>query len=51
MFEKRQINTNQKMKRGTIVRIACNLTLKIQEVLETGEPYMNFIFKKEKFKV
>ena len=51
MFEKRHINTNQKMKRGTIVRIACNLTLKIQEVLETGEPYMNFIFKREKFKV
>lgn len=51
MFEKRQINTNVKMKRGTIVRIACDLTQRIQEALETGEPYMNYIFKREKFKV
>lgn len=51
MFEFRNIKVTQKMKRGTIVRIACDMTLKIQEALETGEPYMNYIFKREKFKV
>jgi 5-methylcytosine-specific restriction endonuclease McrA len=51
MFEFRNIKVTQKMKRGTIVRIACDMTLKIQEALRTGEPYMNYIFKYAKFKV
>ena len=51
IFEERHINTNVKMKRGTVVRIACEITQRFQEALETGEPYMNYIFKSEKFKV
>lgn len=51
IFEFRNIKVTQKIKRGTIVRTACEMTLKIQEALKTGEPYMNYIFKYAKFKV
>lgn len=51
MFEFRNIKVTQKMKRGTVVRVACEMTLKIQEALQTGEPYMNHVFKYAKFKV
>ena len=47
----RTIRTNQKLKRGTVVRRSVTLTLKLQEAIETGEPWLNYIWKREKFKV
>ena len=46
----RTIRTNQKLKRGTVIRRAVEFTFKLQEVIETGEPWLNYIWKKEKFK-
>jgi hypothetical protein len=47
----RTIRTNQKLKRGTVVRRAVEITFKLQEAIETGEPWLNYIWKREKFKV
>jgi hypothetical protein len=47
----RTIRTNQKLKRGTVVRRAVEMTFKLQEAIETGEPWLNYIWKREKFKV
>ncbi len=47
----RTIRTNQKLKRGTVVRRAVEMTFNLQEAIETGEPWLNYIWKREKFKV
>ena len=47
----RTIRTNQKLKRGTVVRRAVEMTFKLQEAIETGEPWLNYIWKREKFRV
>ena len=47
----RTIRTNQQIKRGMVVRKAVAFTLKLQEAIETGEPWLNYIWKREKFKV
>lgn len=45
------ITSHEKLRRSTVVRRAVQVTMDLQKALETGEPYMNYIWKKEKFKV
>lgn len=45
------ITSHEKLRRATIVRRTVEVTLDLQKAIESGQPYMNYIWKKERFKV